>query len=164
MWVTITFSGKTSPSYYLGFCFKCSWLSPLVSEITKIMFTFNNINLGALKTTPEYDLDLSSSTLLPTWAPVYRRKRQEYDSIYDGDSGLEYGWEFMLTISMLVMDVGDEMCYWHRFRCGWRILPFWSPISKIGQQDKNSITNIRNISPTLNRHIIWPNKFLQFFK
>ena len=62
-----------------------------MSEITKIMFTFNNINLGALKTTPEYDLDLSSSTLLPTWAPVYRRKRQEYDSIYDGDSGLEYG-------------------------------------------------------------------------
>ena len=56
-----------------------------MSEITKIMFTFNNINLGALKTIPEYEYDLSASTILPTWAPVYRRKRQEYDS------ELEYG-------------------------------------------------------------------------
>ena len=56
-----------------------------VSEITKIMFTFNNINLGALKTIPQYEYDLSAPTILPTWTPVYRRKRQDYDS------ELEYG-------------------------------------------------------------------------
>ena len=60
-----------------------------VSEITKIMFTFNNINLGALKTIPEYDYDLP--TVSPTWAPVYRRKRQDYDTIYKDESGLDYG-------------------------------------------------------------------------
>ena len=62
-----------------------------VSEITKIMFTFNNINLGALKTIPQYEYDLSASTILPTWAPVYRRKRQDYDSNYNDDSKLDYG-------------------------------------------------------------------------
>ena len=52
-----------------------------MNEITKIMFTFNNINLEELKTIPAYAPDLSL-TSLPTWAPVYRRKRQDYESIY----------------------------------------------------------------------------------
>ena len=47
------------------------------------MFTFNNINLESLKTLPPYELSMDfPSTVLPTWEPVYRRKREDFDSIY----------------------------------------------------------------------------------